>query len=678
MLTYLEAQWGEPIRVVAVPAAGLAEGIILENGTLTVALEPEGRLTITQADGSQESVTGWQVPVTWGGVVAVVVGEPPAAMPAMSAVTDTEDVDEAEEGEAESPGLPGTDQPGADVESATDRPAQDNGESTEPVPADDESNGEEDTSAPPTFANHTELDDLDAPITASALGLSLVDGASSAEEVDDDGSRDASAAASDEDPGTAGGATEAALADAPDPETTDGEPAAAGDDAAAEGMEQADVEPGAASDPEDVSTVEQADERPADADAQEADARESDETITVASPTTLAAMLAHHSASVPEPRFAFSTSSTRRGDVDHVAAGLLDLGHLGDLDTMTSGPAPEPSGEGANVSSDHEPVVEPVRDTEPVSVVELSTLLAQRATWPAQERPEDEDPDTTITGQTLAAMIRAEELAALGRPVAESSHDPEETVSVVRLAELLDAAVGRSAAQPGRLLGNHARQHGLPADTSAHITDPRAGLPAQPGADVGMSESEIEVMDATILGRFDPASLSMAGRGTPARTEPQHLPAANAATAVPAAHASAPVSAPQGRAQTAPGAVPGFTGPGLRISDEGGTREVPIDATLVLGRNPSLAQVRERDAVAVSVQPSGAGVSQTHVSVRVQSGTILVRDLWSTNGTRVKGFGVPPFRLRDGEEVPVSTGTLVELGDGVSLEIVAGGLVLGA
>lgn len=142
--------------------------------------------------------------------------------------------------------------------------------------------------------------------------------------------------------------------------------------------------------------------------------------------------------------------------------------------------------------------------------------------------------------------------------------------------------------------------------------------------------------------------------------------------------AAAALAAEQVHAPARPTPQVPFDGPSLRISDSAGAREVGIDATLVLGRNPSVAQVRERDARAVSVFPTGGGVSHTHVSVRVQAGTILVRDLWSTNGTRVKGFGVPPFRLRDGEEVPVSPGTVVELGDGVRLEIAAGGGFLGA
>lgn len=119
--------------------------------------------------------------------------------------------------------------------------------------------------------------------------------------------------------------------------------------------------------------------------------------------------------------------------------------------------------------------------------------------------------------------------------------------------------------------------------------------------------------------------------------------------------------------------LPHVNVPSLLVEDADGVRVVALRGTLVVGRTPSVTQVRERDAVPVRVAADGVGVSHSHVAVRRLGGVTLVRDLWSTNGTRVRSRGVPPFRLRDGEEVPVSDGTSVELGDGVVLRIAEGG-----
>ena len=61
--------------------------------------------------------------------------------------------------------------------------------------------------------------------------------------------------------------------------------------------------------------------------------------------------------------------------------------------------------------------------------------------------------------------------------------------------------------------------------------------------------------------------------------------------------------------------------------------------------------------------------SQIHARVFSRDGQLFVEDLGSTNGTTVLPLGESPFTLRDGASVQVELGTVLDLGDGVSLRI---------
>ena len=62
-------------------------------------------------------------------------------------------------------------------------------------------------------------------------------------------------------------------------------------------------------------------------------------------------------------------------------------------------------------------------------------------------------------------------------------------------------------------------------------------------------------------------------------------------------------------------------------------------------------------------------VSGTHVEVKQQGSSIIVTDLKSTNATVVLVPGAVPLRLRQGESVVVTPGTVVDIGDGNRIEI---------
>lgn len=109
---------------------------------------------------------------------------------------------------------------------------------------------------------------------------------------------------------------------------------------------------------------------------------------------------------------------------------------------------------------------------------------------------------------------------------------------------------------------------------------------------------------------------------------------------------------------------------GLRIGD-GELRE--LDAVYLIGRRPRLGRVPavgERVHL-VDVPSPGREVSATHLEVRQQGDAVVVTDQRSTNGTVV----VPPhadrIRLRPGQSIVVTPGTMVHIGDGTIVTISA-------
>lgn len=62
-------------------------------------------------------------------------------------------------------------------------------------------------------------------------------------------------------------------------------------------------------------------------------------------------------------------------------------------------------------------------------------------------------------------------------------------------------------------------------------------------------------------------------------------------------------------------------------------------------------------------------VSRTHAQVRIDGELVLVTDLNSTNGVLLTEPGQQPRRLHPDEPTPLSSGALVDLGDGVTFEL---------
>lgn len=107
---------------------------------------------------------------------------------------------------------------------------------------------------------------------------------------------------------------------------------------------------------------------------------------------------------------------------------------------------------------------------------------------------------------------------------------------------------------------------------------------------------------------------------------------------------------------------------GFRIGefDEPTRLEVPA----YIGRRPSSPRIRSGVVPRlVSVHSPEQEVSGTHLEIRQLGTSVIVTDMKSTNGTLVIAPGSAPRKLRQGESVVVSPGTLVDIGDGNLIEI---------
>ena len=95
-----------------------------------------------------------------------------------------------------------------------------------------------------------------------------------------------------------------------------------------------------------------------------------------------------------------------------------------------------------------------------------------------------------------------------------------------------------------------------------------------------------------------------------------------------------------------------------------------VDRPVLIGRAPSGDRSRSRTPRLMTVPSPNHDISRTHLEVVPDEWQIVVTDLNSTNGTIL----VPPGggdgqQLAPGEPVPVPVGTVMELGDGVSVLI---------
>lgn len=105
----------------------------------------------------------------------------------------------------------------------------------------------------------------------------------------------------------------------------------------------------------------------------------------------------------------------------------------------------------------------------------------------------------------------------------------------------------------------------------------------------------------------------------------------------------------------------------LQASD-GATADV--DRAVLVGRAPDPDRSNFKAPRLMPVQSPGHDISRTHVEVAPEGWQVIATDLNSTNGTvLIRPGGYERQQLAPGEHVPVQPGSVLELGDGVSITV---------
>jgi hypothetical protein len=160
-------------------------------------------------------------------------------------------------------------------------------------------------------------------------------------------------------------------------------------------------------------------------------------------------------------------------------------------------------------------------------------------------------------------------------------------------------------------------------------------------------------------------------------TVPSELVPAPAARPEPSVPARAGPGPARGDLGERPGDHDGLTLPADTEQDEAAEpapvmevstgQRVELGRSTVVGRRPSgAAGGFPPDARMVAVPSPGHDISRNHVEVRVEAGRGTVRDLGSTNGTRLRRAG-STVRLVADQELPLRNGDVAELGEGIEL-----------
>jgi hypothetical protein len=123
------------------------------------------------------------------------------------------------------------------------------------------------------------------------------------------------------------------------------------------------------------------------------------------------------------------------------------------------------------------------------------------------------------------------------------------------------------------------------------------------------------------------------------------------------------------RTEPPPTAPTPETATAFRVGDRAPER---VDAPVYVGRQPRSPRVTGPMLPRlVRVDSPSREVSATHIELRPTPHGLVLTDLQSTNGTVVRQPGSGVRRLESGESLPVSPGTLIDIGDGNVIEILA-------
>lgn len=118
-----------------------------------------------------------------------------------------------------------------------------------------------------------------------------------------------------------------------------------------------------------------------------------------------------------------------------------------------------------------------------------------------------------------------------------------------------------------------------------------------------------------------------------------------------------------------PFAVPTEVAPAKLVLSSG--QVVNLDRTILIGRAPIVSRVSNRDLPRlVTVESPNHDISRTHAQVKAEGDRVFVTDLDSTNGVLLALPGEPPARIRTGVPTVLPVGATVDIGDGVTFQVV--------
>jgi hypothetical protein len=132
-----------------------------------------------------------------------------------------------------------------------------------------------------------------------------------------------------------------------------------------------------------------------------------------------------------------------------------------------------------------------------------------------------------------------------------------------------------------------------------------------------------------------------------------------------------PTLAPDLSAADEPGEPAGSATPGLvRLLISTG-ESIDIDGVAVIGRAPETKEYDYPDEPLLITVPSAhMEISSAHLEIRPGDDVLaLASDLGSTNGTVVVQPGLGPQDLAPGETVELMSGALIDIGDGVTIQV---------
>ena len=109
-----------------------------------------------------------------------------------------------------------------------------------------------------------------------------------------------------------------------------------------------------------------------------------------------------------------------------------------------------------------------------------------------------------------------------------------------------------------------------------------------------------------------------------------------------------------------------------RISFSTG-EQLEVFGPIVIGRAPDASKAQGNNPTLVAVPSPSHEISSTHLDIRpgagIDLGLAVATDLESTNGSIVMHPGLGPRTLRPGVPEPLFPGTVIDLGDGLTIQV---------